>query len=230
MLPIQLSINKFGMQIIEAGKKNACTHMARDREILRRGVALPSLFFYEWDAFCVTYGLFAQPEQVLDIDFCKNHAIEVALRPTGGGIFFHENDVPFSLFIPATYQLHESFESLWEKIQKGIFLGIQEFFEEEQGEKDPSPDILGRFCQAEAHSCDFLIGEKKFGGAAFRKSKAGILCQANLFCAPFSWEKIDFCVKEKKVLQAMKKISVSLPSSIRKRLKKIVTAVISEQI
>ncbi len=215
-------------ELVEEGREKASTHMMRDREMLEQGSMLPLLTFYQWDSFCITYGLFAHPENFLNMDFCKKEGIEVVQRPTGGGIFFHECDFPFSLFFPEEYT--HSFESIWKGIQKSLVSLVCDFLSETPDAEYPSLPIEGRFCQAGIHGCDFVWGGKKFGGAAFRKSKKGILCQASLFCSPFSWDKSALFVKQPCVLHMMKHVSMCLEEDIKTELQDRITLAVEENL
>ena len=218
------------IEVIDHGKDSALTHMARDRQMLSRGTSYSQLSFYKWNSFCVTYGLFAHPEDFLKMDFCEVQGIEVVQRPTGGGIFFHEFDFPFSLFFPVDHLFPSgSFEAAWAKIQESMINKLASTLEDVSQSELHSHPIKGRFCQAQAHECDFVWGKKKFGGAAFRKSKHGILCQASLFCTPFSWEKRVLCVKESNILHVMKQICVPLKRD-EKHLQKVITRAIEENL
>jgi lipoate---protein ligase len=214
------------IQVVEEGIGAAFTHMERDRKMLAQGKESPCLSFYDWDTFCVTYGLFAQPEKVLNIDSCKLHGIQVVSRPTGGGIFFHKADFPFSLYLPqGVFSSTDSFEGFWTKIQQGVVSQLCSSLTDH--ERKSSATISGRFCQLEAQGCDFVWQAKKFGGAAFRKTKRGILCQATLFCHALPWEKIQLCVKDQRVLDVMSQVSLSIN---RKDLKEVITKAIKENL
>lgn len=215
------------LYVVDEGIGSAFTHMERDRNMLAQGFSSPRLSFYEWDAFCVTYGLFSQPENVLNLDACKEEKIEVAQRPTGGGIFFHEGDVPFSLFLPNSHVFQDSsFEAFWAKIQESVISALNPSFEGQCEESPPS--IVGRFCQVDAQGCDFVWKGKKFGGAAFRKSKQGILCQATFFCHALPWEKVGLALKDKNVLNVMKQISP--PPGVLKDVREVITKAIMENL
>lgn len=212
------------LHVVEKGKGSAVDHMARDRAMLAAGSESPLLLFYEWDSFCVTYGLFAAPETVLKMDFCRKNKISIAPRPTGGGILFHERDFPFSLFVPESFAF--SMETLWPKIQKNLLKSMETVLETlpHKLPDGPRSHREGRFCMAEAHECDFVWKGKKFGGAAFRKSKKGLLCQATLFAGEMLWEKCAACLKDPTSLDVMRSTS-SFLSSIPAARERVIKAI-----
>ena len=200
------------LRVIQVGKDSAERHMARDRALLVEGSQDPLLFLYEWDSLCITYGLFANPERALRMDVCQSSKIPVVLRPTGGGILFHENDFSFSLFIPHPY-LNGSLDDFWSKLQAAIFSTIcpcLDTFLQRENATQKCP-LIDRFCMAEAHECDFVWNKYKYGGAAFRKGKKGWLCQATLFVGGLSWEKCATCLRDPLSLENMKVTSIFLP-------------------
>jgi lipoate---protein ligase len=187
------------LEVVCDGKNRAFHHMEIDRTILREGSACPRLRFYEWDSFCCTAGLFVKVDE-----FVNESILEIATRPTGGGILFHENDLCFSLFIPSSYALYTvSLEELSATLNGGVLEGLRPFLAHIlKTEKRAS--LRERFCMGDAHMLDLVWNGKKIGGCAFRRSKRGVLCQTSLFAGEIPWEKMQKCVKKEHLVDYMK--------------------------
>ncbi len=60
----------------------------------------PLLHFYDWRWPSCTYGYFLKPEELLSKEILENGLLDLARRPTGGGMVFHLWDLTFSLLVP----------------------------------------------------------------------------------------------------------------------------------
>lgn len=146
----------------------------------------PILHLYEWREPSLTYGYFTDPARHLCLDALEKYGVSMARRPTGGGIIFHLTDLAFSLLVPAG---HPSFSmntldnysciNAWTAKAIAEFTGCLK------------PDLLvaehpctnqecHAFCMAKPTKYDLIIGGKKVGGAAQRRTKAGLLHQGSL--------------------------------------------------
>ena len=90
------------MQLIDSGKQTAAENMRLDEQLLEEldPYGFPILRFYEFSAPAATYGYFLKPEEHLR----EGHGLDLARRPTGGGILFHLWDLTFSVLIPAHHE------------------------------------------------------------------------------------------------------------------------------
>lgn len=172
--------------IEEAGPKSAFWNMEADRKQLE-SVLVDSpavLRFYEWEASSITYGYFVDPEELFDMEAVKTQKLDIARRPTGGGVIFHQQDLAFSIVVPSSHPFY-SMNSLlsYQIINSHILEAIKKVV--------PSKDLLlqddlkeaprGGFCMAKATKYDLILEGKKVGGAAQRKTKNGLLHQSSLF-------------------------------------------------
>ncbi len=176
-------------EILESGPTSATSLMERDRELL----ALlgererPLLHLYEWEGPSATYGHFITPEHFFNQEACLQRGLQLAKRPTGGGITFHTSDLAFSLLIPASHPL-VSANTLdnYSLVNSLILDAIRSM------RSLPSPLTLmekaiiprsasaERFCLATPTIYDILLEGKKVGGAAQRRTKNGILHQGTI--------------------------------------------------
>src|SRR5262245_8608200 len=95
------------MQFIEidSGKETAIKNMAIDQKLLStlQSDGLPILRFYDWAFPSATHGYFSSPDGLLNMQAVNSYGLQLAKRPTGGGIIFHEYDFTFSFLLPASH-------------------------------------------------------------------------------------------------------------------------------
>ena len=89
-------------QVRDSGKKSASWVMEYDQNHLVHE-SKPTLHFYEWKQPTITFGHFIDPWKWLKKEAVQQENLDIAKRPTGGGILFHLTDFSFSLFIPRSH-------------------------------------------------------------------------------------------------------------------------------
>jgi lipoate-protein ligase A len=183
-------------KIINTGKRNAFENMELDSALLEdmEHMDQPILHLYDWTSDSVTYGYFLNPYQFLNKDAIEKKGLQLARRPTGGGIVFHISDLAFSVLIPAS---HPRFSlnpmENYAFINQKVLLTIQRFIER-QGkialgcldvellatDLDPLDNSCLNFCMAKPTKYDVMLWGRKVGGAAQRKTKFGYLHQGTI--------------------------------------------------
>lgn len=172
------------MKIIDSGEASAVANMEMDTALLK-GLAVnqePIIHFYEWKKPSATYGYFQKPHLYLrnDID------IELARRPTGGGIIFHDTDFAFSLLIPATHRLFSvntlnNYLSVHKSISKALLIFDHEISTSLLNiEPACSNTTCHNFCMAKPTQYDIMVNGKKIVGGAQRRTRHGFLHQGSI--------------------------------------------------
>ena len=170
-------------KIIDTKKRRAQENMQIDAEILAAldREEVPVLHLYEWVKPSITYGYFTRPEDFLDLNEVKSHGIDLAKRVTGGGLTLHFSDFAFSFFIPKghpgfTLNTLESYSRVNELVKRAVHPFIEnsnpDFLLKE---KETHQKVTRNFCMAKPTRYDVMIGDKKIGGAAQRRTSKGIL-------------------------------------------------------
>lgn len=81
-------------------------NMDKDAQILNSaiesGADEPVFRLYGWNPPCISLGR-NQRDDFLDMDFLKNHNIDVVRRLTGGRALLHDNEITYSFVCPETY-------------------------------------------------------------------------------------------------------------------------------
>ncbi len=141
------------------------------------------LRFYAWKRPSATYGHFINPQQYFDEKGLLKHNVDIAKRPTGGGILFHHVDISFSILIPKTHPYFGTtpVESYWKinsKIKEALVHAGVSFHTLLHDGNERS--IHEKFCMAHPTIFDLVIGGKKIAGGAQRRAKHALLHQGSL--------------------------------------------------
>jgi lipoate-protein ligase A len=202
-------------QCIRTTGLNAQEVMDQDHHFLEN-LSNPILHLYEWKSPSATYGYFIRPELFFKLDIVNREGLDIARRPTGGGILFHLWDFAFSLLIPAThphFSLNTLQNYLWvnRKVSAAAEgLGVASFHLLNHKTQD-SHTQSDRFCFAHPTQYDIIRDGKKIGGAAQRRTKKGLLHQGSLSLVPPDEEYLLNVLQEgKSIVAAMRANSAFL--------------------
>jgi lipoate-protein ligase A len=180
--------------IIDTGKASAVQNMAIDYALLRElpSTKQPILHLYDWEGDCATYGHFLDPYKYLNRAIIEKQGLQLARRPTGGGIVFHLTDFAYSILIPAYHPAYsvntlENYAFVHKMIAKIIeqFLDIKRALNLLDIEPVPNHPDAQHFCMAQPTLNDVMWNGKKIGGGAQRRTKHGFLHQGTIsLCNP----------------------------------------------
>jgi len=197
------------LEILQDKKASASYHMDVDRALAMNGSRHPLLRFYEWEGLSITAGIFSDPETLLDVPVCRQMKIDIAKRPTGGGILFHGSDFALTLFVPI-HALSGSVEEWCQKINHRLLKSLAPFLPLDQESDSVRSKERCRFCMSQVTDFDLVWNGKKIGGCALRKTRTGLLHQASLFISAPDWERIIPCVRKIEDVQTMQQSSIPL--------------------
>lgn len=197
-------------QIITSGRLPPAQIMAKDQALLTRyesGLVSPQLHLYEWEGECLTHGYFTHPGNHLNLEAVEALNLQVARRPTGGGILFHLTDLAFSVLIPAGHPGYstntlDNYAYINGKVARVIAAftasrSLPELFQTTQC------TACSSFCMANPTQYDLIVEGRKVGGAAQRRTKWGYLHQGSLSLAPPPAELLRQVLKDQTVVAAM---------------------------
>ncbi len=204
-------------KLLDTGIATADENMDLDRKFLEsmRPEDAPILHLYDWQRDSATYGYFIKPEQFLDRAKALAWRLDLARRPTGGGIVFHTFDFAFSVLLPSGHpgfseNTLENYAFVNKIVQEAIAPLIRK---SDLLPQDPIPldESCRNFCMAGPTVFDVMIGGQKIGGAAQRKKKQGFLHQGTISIAPPDKQLLlEVLLPETKVLEAMEQNSFAL--------------------
>lgn len=176
-------------EIIESHPKSAEENMRFDAELLEKAdrFSNPILHFYEWSEDSATYGYFTDPSKFLNLAQTAKLSLQLARRPTGGGIVFHIWDMAFSVLVPASCP-EFSMNTLenYGFVNNAVLSAVKEFLDDRpplELTRDDYPSLdsqCSHFCMAKPTKYDVMWEGKKVAGAAQRKTRNGFLHQGTI--------------------------------------------------
>lgn len=203
-------------EILDTGSGTAEENMALDARLLEGLTDHPILHFYEWENDSATHGYFLKPEEFLDLERVKKRGLDLAQRPTGGGIVFHIWDMAFSVLVPenAPFFSLNTLEN-YAFVNNAVLNAAKEFLRATcQLIPDDAPlfdDSCGKFCMARPTKYDVMYQGRKVAGAAQRKRKQGYLHQGTIaLMMPEQDYMEDILLPGSRVLEAMQAFTFPL--------------------
>lgn len=207
-----------GWKHLDTGKRSATQNMALDAALLSdlENECEPILHLYDWEGDAATYGHFIDPEKFLHLPGVDKHRLDLAKRPTGGGIIFHTCDLAFSVLVPAS---HPDFSmnplDNYAFVNNRVIWAIQQMvsLSAELLPEEPVPldENCKSFCMAKPTKYDVMIQGKKVGGAAQRKTRDGYLHQGSIALGFLSEEYLrEVLAPQTQVLEGMRSHSYAL--------------------
>ena len=153
--------------------RSAAMNMAIDEALLERA-ELPSIRFYRWNHPALSFGYFGEFADLED------ERRDVVRRWTGGGIVFHDDDLTYSIVIPANdAAFGESSTSMYERTHDALRRALAMIGTHAELAERAAPK-LSESCFANAVRADVLCNGRKIAGAAQRRTRRGLLQQGSI--------------------------------------------------
>ncbi|MBD3246070.1 MAG: lipoate--protein ligase family protein [Candidatus Omnitrophica bacterium] len=186
-------------RLILSGRSDAARNMAVDEALLEnyRRTGHPVFRVYGWSPPAFSLGVAQNAEQSLYLKRCRQAGVMVVRRMTGGGVLFHGPDISYSIVCAAAdiggmTSVRESFRRLCAFL---IFwyrtMGLEARF------ADAHPGFRARnysdygnrpdFCLASCERDDLLLGTRKIGGNAQKRSRSLLFQHGSVPLRPF-WD------------------------------------------
>ena len=202
--------------ILDTGSNSAIENMRIDKELLG-SFDQPTLHFYEWQKQSATYGHFVKPGDFLKLDEVEKRDIDLAQRPTGGGIVFHIWDFAFSVLVPEHSPLfsQNTLEN-YAFVNQAVLNAVSEFLEVHgsleliKEDFKPLDASCTRFCMAQPTKYDVVLHGRKIAGSAQRKTKQGFLHQGTIALKMPDETLLRAILRSENVLEAMKASTFAL--------------------
>lgn len=171
----------------DATPRSAAVNMGID-EALLESATVPSIRFYRWQSPALSFGYFGK---FADVGIYAGER-DLVRRWTGGGIVLHEDDLTYSIVIPARDQAFaESSIVIYESIHRGLCAALNGVGERTLGAELVEPDRItlanqlgvnskAYHCFANPVRADVVINGRKVAGAAQRRTRRGLLQQGSI--------------------------------------------------
>ena len=168
-------------RLIRSKAGNAAYNMTLDKGIFLRYLedGIPVLRLYSWEAPSLTYGISQKPGNEINLNQCNRDGVQVAQRMTGGGVLFHHNEITYSLVcskedIGEEEKVFVSYRHICAFLMyfyKSLGLKASFAFEADDFKNKGLPHEL---CSAAHEKYDIVIGKRKIGGNAQKRSRRAI--------------------------------------------------------
>ena len=203
------------MKIIYTNSATAKDIMQKDEKLLLQLKESDSviLHFYRWKNSSITHGYFLDPKKFFHLDRLQQRGIDIAKRPTGGGIVFHLWDFAFSLLVPAKHPcfFSNTLENyrfvnniVLQVVQEMFFVNVDNTITLEK------QNLVSNFCMACPTKYDVVINGRKIVGAAQRKRNNGYLHQGTISLTHPDEEVLKDILKDSSIIADMQKSSFFL--------------------
>lgn len=218
--------------IIDTGTSSADNNMAYDALLLEKmatgHLQEPVLHLYEWDAPSATFGHFINPYDLLHADGVKECGLQLARRPTGGGMIFHVTDLAFSIVVPASHPAYSiNVLDNYAFVNRLVIKAVKRFTLKRGQptllvQEPSSQENSCNFCMAKPTKYDVMLDGRKVGGGAQRRTKHGFLHQGTISLALPNEAFLRNVLKNSETIEAMKAATYALlpcspsPDELRK--------------
>ena len=212
------------IEVIDSGVMSASASMAQDVQEIEHLAERkkPLLRFYEWQAPSITYGYFIDEKKYLKKEvFSSQHPFSKnsARRPTGGGLIFHFFDFSFTFSLPSHHvAFSENVSQNYKLVNEASFAAVSQVIDLSKDlylEQDLATSPYEKFCMASPTRYDLMLGTKKIGGSAQRKTKHGFLHQGTIFLKLPPWSVIEQALIDgPEIVAVMKEKSFGIFSEI----------------
>jgi lipoate-protein ligase A len=171
-------------RLITSGYADAATNMAVDEALFlcyKENEGLPVLRLYGWRPVAFSFGISQDPGTLFNTKALEAGAVSVVRRPTGGGAIFHDDELTYCL-VASTEDLGletRGVKASYEKITSFLIqvyqaLGLKAGFAGEDAAHGMRRRVAD-LCASRNEEYDILVGGRKLGGSAQKRSKNIIL-------------------------------------------------------
>jgi lipoate-protein ligase A len=160
-------------RLIEDGAAPGAWNMAVDDALLeaaRRNEAPPTLRLYRWSRPTLSLGRHQDPCRGIDHEFRRSRGIDLVRRPTGGRAVLHDDEVTYSIVLPAALGRGAGVGDVYCVLSGALLSGLTELLQ-----KSGVQAFRRSGAQVAPGSAGVPDTAGEFGSAG-RKSQAGALC------------------------------------------------------
>ena len=167
--------------IIETEAYSGAWNMAVDEALLESAIAdgVATLRWYQWYEPTVSLGYFQKSAELANDALLSK--LPFVRRLTGGGAILHDDELTYSVALPACQKMFEQPEQLYDIIHQSIVFGLREMgfpvsFRGQTIKRADEPLLC--FLRQDSH--DLTLGGSKVLGSAQRRRRGAILQHGSL--------------------------------------------------
>ncbi len=183
-------------RLIASGYTDAATNMATDEALFlsyKEKGGLPILRLYGWKPAAFSFGISQDPGRLFNAKALEACGISIVRRPTGGGALFHGNELTYCL-VASTEDLGletRDVKASYKKITSFLIeayrsLGLEAAFAGDNNLQQDARHKIAELCSSRHEEYDIVIGTRKLGGNAQKRSKNIILQHGSI---PISFDR-----------------------------------------
>jgi len=149
-------------RLLRLETSDAFMNMAVDEAVLRariEGIVPNTLRFFRWKPSAVSVGRFQDLSNVVNIENCKKHRVDIVRRISGGGAVYHDHDgeITYSVVVSLKDLGSADMISAYKLICNGLIeaiqlLGIEADFSPGDSKQCPNITVNGRKISGSAQS------------------------------------------------------------------------------
>jgi lipoate-protein ligase A len=195
--------------------------MDKDLELLKNYPGSPILRIYSWEPKCISLGYSQEIDEEINVEKAKKQGWDVVIRPTGGGIVFHNSfEVSYSFIVGADdlpKGLIPSFLMLSEIILgalKSLGINAKVLSSRKEKGKSENPTI----CFSGVQGYELVYKGRKLVGAAQKRNKQAVLQQGSILVKNDLDETILKILKKPFNLERYNKQVISLEEILSRKI------------
>ena len=186
------------IKIFIDGKNEPQLNMQKDIDAMHNADSM--IRIYGWKADCITYGSNQLPEKLISLENIKTLGIEIARRPTGGGLVFHSNnDVSYSI-IASKSILHGTLMDAYMLVSGIVLRAIKRFVPDAEIASVDTPmkhsKIFENICFSLPAGYEITHAGKKLVGSAQKRERTMILQQGTIAITKVPDEYVNKCLSD----------------------------------
>jgi lipoate-protein ligase A len=174
--------------------QSAAHNMAVDEAVAascRAEVAGPTLRLYAWERPSISLGYFQRPDEIVNLDRCRDAGVPVVARTTGGRAVYHHHEVTYSLVAPIPHPLFPpTIKGTFAAVARALAAGLAElgvtvdaWIDDRGSATRSTPGARSPFCFESVSWYEITLGGKKLIGSAQRRWKTAFLQHGSLLLA-----------------------------------------------
>ena len=154
-------------------------NMTEDERLLNLSIEnkenSPILRLYGWSPACVSLGR-NQPEESINVDYCKNNKIDIVRRMTGGRGLLHDKELTYAFICPESFlSCKNSVIESYKEISGALIEGFKELNINLSFPENKKAATKFDYCMSISTGADLSFEGKKIVGSAQLRKQGYIL-------------------------------------------------------